>query len=456
MIQYTREEMLVIRIYDVDPLPNFVINIREKFGDMAAIILPGEEFEEIKSVEEDWNQDLLKALTSNQSYSLDEQYEKLALMVAASDERLNLFEHVIVDIQAVLELEFPGCLVVPYGSSTNGCALQDSDLDLFIDIPSLKGTNPQRKTHIVADCLRRVERYRSATPIVKARMPIVKMFDRKSKIKIDINVTCEIGVKNSKFLNYCRLLDDRCEQLVRIIKYFCYCHQITGSGPGTHFTNYSIVLMVIFYLQVKEILPSVEVLQYGIQKEYCDHCPCGWNLAFNKMYKHENKCKESLRELVRGFFHFYKGFSFETQVVCPLVGYSISKLRMKHGFDLISPALEHTPHFGKKKQKLELNKMVVIQDPFELTRNTAAAVDKNIEEFTQKMRHGFKVIASGDVLSKLFQPMSIDEITFTDVNEEKLDIEDFVDKNLWKDDLPDMSIQSEPFFNENIVDFCYT
>ena len=48
MIQYTREEMLVIRIYDVDPLPNFVINIREKFGDMAAIILPGEEFEEIK------------------------------------------------------------------------------------------------------------------------------------------------------------------------------------------------------------------------------------------------------------------------------------------------------------------------------------------------------------------------------------------------------------------------
>ena len=52
---------------------------------------------------------------------------------------------------------------------------------------------------------------------------------------------------------------------------------------------------------------------------------------------------------------------------------------MKHGFDLISPALEHTPHFGKKKQKLELNKMVVIQDPFELTRNTAAAVDKNIE-----------------------------------------------------------------------------
>ena len=64
-------------------------------------------------------------------------------------------------------------------------------------------------------------------------------------------------------------------------------------------------------------------------------------------------------------------------------------------------------------------------------------------EFTQKMRHGFKVIASGDVLSELFQPMSIDEITFTDVNEEKLDIEDSVDKNLWKDDLPDMSIQSK-------------
>jgi len=454
LIQYTREEMLRIQIIQnhVDPLPNFVMNIRERFGALAAILIPGEEFEEIMSVEEDWNQDILEALTNNTNCSLDEQYEHLALMVAASPEKLNLMESVIEDIQAVLRQEFPGCHVVSYGSSTNGFALQDCDLDVYVNLPNIKVTNPQRKTQIVSDCLRRVERYRSATPIIKARTPIVKLFDRKSRIKIDINVTCEMGVKNSQFLNYCRKLDKRCEQLVRIIKYYCYCHDITGSGPGNHFTSYSIVLMVIFYLQVKGILPSVEVLQDGIPKDNCD----GWNFAFNEKHYHENQFNESIRDLVRGFFQYYKGFSFETQVVCPLVGYSISKYRMKHGFDLTSAALEHSPHFGRRKQKLELNKTVVIQDPFELTRNTAAAVDKTVEEeFKLKMKHGLKIIAAEAPLPELFKPMSNDEKAFTDIVEmdDELNGVNEADLNLLNDTL-NISIDSEPYFNENIVDFC--
>jgi len=79
--------------------------------------------------------------------------------------------------------------------------------------------------------------------------------------------------------------------------------------------------------------------------------------------------------LLLQFFQFYVNFPFEN-VICPLVGQSIKKTSMRQGIGL-PKVLEGAPSFGRKGEKLELNKALIVQDPFELSRNVGHAVSRN-------------------------------------------------------------------------------
>ena len=79
---------------------------------------------------------------------------------------------------------------------------------------------------------------------------------------------------------------------------------------------------------------------------------------------------------------FYICFPYDTHIICPLLGSPVKKYNLKLGYNL-PKALEQAPHFGKKKVKLEVDKsLLVIQDPFELTRNISGRIsDAHLSKF---------------------------------------------------------------------------
>ena len=412
-MKISRSELLLIKNRKVECLSDFDSELRKRHPDIADIVLKTESHNERKNesrIEEkkikekdfwetedqkDWDDEILDLLRNVSSLSNDDQIMSLAIMLKGPQERIELISSLVSHIESCLRKEFPNCKVIPYGSSATGFSFQDSDLDAFVDL-QLKSLSSvcgntreeeeeenhrgQERTRMVADTLRREERFRNARPILNARIPIIKMRDNKTGIECDINVVSSMGVINSKWINFCRTLDTKCQYLISVVKYIAIKQGIVASGRGDHLNSYTIVLMVIFFLQVRGILPSVETLQIGVEA----NINCGWNVVFDTDFNLKEWRKEanesdqgdvSVSSLLKSFFKFYICFPYDTHVICPHLGSPVKKYNLKFGYNL-PKALEKAPHFGKRKVKLEVNKRLVIQDPFELTRNVSCGISE--------------------------------------------------------------------------------
>ena len=121
-----------------------------------------------------------------------------------------------------------------------------------------------------------------------------------------------------------------------VIKYWAMYHQLSGSDGNRKnvISNYAVNLLVIFYFQSIQILPSVKKLQKQMIEEES-------TLIANKDGKMietgfpENisvwdkfclrKKHKSIPEILHGFFRFYANFKYDDLVVSPNSG--VPKLR---------------------------------------------------------------------------------------------------------------------------------
>ena len=383
-LTYSREELLNLNS-DTNSLPDLENNIIKIHRDIAHIILPfrhyGENNNESKDDENETVAKMKLEIMSNMAdLELNDQIILIVSLLKVTPKKVQKLQSVIEALEETLRTEFPNCKAYPYGSTSSGFAFEDCDLDVFIDlglcsledIAEVNRSDQQDRTRLMANILRREYRFRSATPIVNARIPIVKIQDRKTGIHCDVNCSCGMGVKNSQFLKFCRLYDERVDQLVSFVKLFAIKYDLIGRGPGDHLNSYTVVLMVLFFLQRQNILPSVEVLQSNIDEDLC----CGWNFAFNEEYVMVKGNTSNVLNLLVNLFSFYINFPFKTQIICPLLGKPVKKYNLKYSYDL-PDVLSTSPSFGKKKDKLELNKCLVVQDPFELTKNVSSSVSEH-------------------------------------------------------------------------------
>ena len=166
-----------------------------------------------------------------------------------------------------------------------------------------------------------------------------------------------------EFLAFCCELDERLLPLVCIVKYLCSKHGILGHGLGSHMSSYTLVLLILFFLQIKKEIPSVEQLQDGLPTDMIE----SWNFAFsrNNMRRKSVSSDSSIDELLEELFSFYATFDFEALMVCPLLGTALKKHDMVDGREL--PArLAQNPHFCRSKPQLNVNSVLAVQDPFEV------------------------------------------------------------------------------------------
>lgn len=298
------------------------------------------------------------------------QVENLLYHVRLTASEVQNLRYLFLDLENTLQMLAPGIKVLPFGSIVTGLGIKTSDVDCYVALPD--GMIPSK--HIVVharNILRRqFTKFTNLFAITNAQVPIVKFLHIPTSCNCDVNFKSPAGVQNSKLI--CHLLQmDRTDQALRLavlVKYWSKVHKMTGTNL---LASYALSLMVIFYLQLMNMLPSIADMQKNVPLYMVD----GWNMAFDRNIKINNHNNESFYELVGGFFKCYSNLKFEENIISPFMGRLLQRKTFK---DLSNVPREYV--YYKKNvtanncKPLRIDTPVCVQDPFEHGRNASFTV----------------------------------------------------------------------------------
>ncbi|KAK2709636.1 hypothetical protein QYM36_013341 [Artemia franciscana] len=334
-------------------------------------------------------------------------------------------------LQTVLEKTIEGSRLYIFGSTLSGLCLNESDLDLYLDVPDdifiryadqKKEGLPKKKKkfrllpggiypdHVmiakrVRKALERHRNFHDIEAIPFARVPIVKFVHGPTGIKGDIQSSVCCGVFNSLLLRTLSELDPRVKQMLILIRYW---FKLLGMSGGTDrkrfFSNYAVCLLVILFLAAEGVIPAVQDL---VKPNNHVSLEDDWHFDFdtNPTFIAENRT--SIRFLLRNFFMFYgKEVDYSTYVLSVLDGMSLPKENFKN-LDLPSSQSLYVDRVKNNAcDAINLKCQIALQDPFELNNNLTRLFSKpSLERFQQCCQVAAEVLETSsekDCLKKLF------------------------------------------------------
>ncbi|KFB37112.1 AGAP003771-PA-like protein [Anopheles sinensis] len=309
----------------------------------------------------------------------------------AKDDPLNSI--VASDVQNVVRKGFPLAKVHPFGSRFVGTANLESDTDIYIDVEgkyALTEYGNKCSSLSPADIKESIESVKNLfldesdwlvdEACINARVPVLRVRYREYDVKCDLTFSNGLAHQNSMWLAYMFDLQPNSRWLV------CY---LKKWNPESCLNTYTISLLVIFFFQCRNQLPSVHMLQQDVNTvgKFID----GWNTDFARPTLDQlgyQLCNEAMPSLAHKFFTFYsEQFSLETDIVCPFLGrigirksqvYDTACDKLPPEMSALSLYMEEHQNDPDFKRHIAFNKPFVVQDPFELSHNVAkgVAVDK--------------------------------------------------------------------------------
>ncbi|CAG7725216.1 unnamed protein product, partial [Allacma fusca] len=207
----------------------------------------------------------------------------------------------------------------------------------------------------------------SDVTFIDATVPIVKFYHLKYNLEGDISVENRLAVANTKLLRAYADIDPRVTVLGSFVKSVTKMCDISDASAGG-LSSYGYTLMVIHYLQQLEP-PLLPVLQ-----EFCldtvEPSRIGnWDVRFYqdiknlpKVWSRHGHNKMSVGELWLGFLYYYvEVFNFEEFVI------SIRQ------WSPLTKGFKRWPEIKKR--------FVAIEDPFDLSRNLAKHLSRNMSNY---------------------------------------------------------------------------
>ncbi|KAM9232199.1 poly(A) RNA polymerase, mitochondrial [Leptosomus discolor] len=232
---------------------------------------------------------------------------------------------------------FPDSTVKPFGSSVNTFGKLGCDVDMFLDfhdtrkhatkmekgpfemeyqmkrLPSERLAT-QKILSVIGDCLDNFgPGCVSVQKILNARCPLVKFSHQPTGFQCDLSVSNSIAIKSSELLYIYGCLDPRVRTLVFTVRCWARVHGLTNSVPGTWITNFSLTMMVMFFLQRRSppIIPTLDQLK-ELADEKDKHVIGGYDCSFvsdlSKIKRTKNT--ETLDVLLGAFFEYFGNFDF--------------------------------------------------------------------------------------------------------------------------------------------------
>lgn len=251
-----------------------------------------------------------------------------------------------MQIENAIKGIFPLSKILPFGSSVNSFGKIGSDIDLVLvnnnitkdqtsrliyhgKCMSNSRTQLQRNIEILGDLLQlflpgcsRVKR------ISQARVPIVKYSQDFVGVECDLAVSNETAVNMSELLYIFGNFDYRVRPLVFTIKMWAREINLTSDIPGRWITNFSLTLLVLFYLQQEKIIPDIKTLVKHANNDDVRITNDGINCTFLRDISKLPRVisnKKPLDQLLHGFFDYYASFDFNTNAISLNFGKTINK-----------------------------------------------------------------------------------------------------------------------------------
>ncbi|XP_019346653.2 terminal nucleotidyltransferase 4A isoform X6 [Alligator mississippiensis] len=155
-------------------------------------------------------------------------------------------KEVVKRIETVIKDLWPTADVQIFGSFSTGLYLPTSDIDLVVfgkwERPPLQMLEQALRKHNVA------EPY-SIKVLDKATVPIIKLTDQETEVKVDISFNVETGVKAARFIKEYMKKYSLLPYLILVLKQFLLQRDLNEVFTGG-ISSYSLILMAISFLQL--------------------------------------------------------------------------------------------------------------------------------------------------------------------------------------------------------------
>ncbi|XP_025856656.1 poly(A) RNA polymerase, mitochondrial [Vulpes vulpes] len=329
--------------------------------------------------------------------SIDDQLNTLLKEFQLTEEDIKLRYLTCSLIEDIAAAYFLDCTVRPFGSSVNSFGKLGCDLDMFLDLDEIGklNTNKTSGNFLMEFQVKNVPSERVATQkilsvigecldhfgpgcvgvqkILNARCPLVRFSHQASGFQCDLTTNNRIALKSSELLYIYGALDSRVRAMVFSIRCWARAHSLTSSIPGSWITNFSLTMMVIFFLQRRSppILPTLDYLKTLADAE--DKCIIeGHNCTFirdlNRIKPSGNT--ETLESLLKEFFEYFGNFAFNK-----------NSINIRQGREQNKP--ESSP--------------LHIQNPFETSLNISKNVSQSqLQKFVDLARESAWILSQED------------------------------------------------------------
>ncbi|KAM9339873.1 terminal nucleotidyltransferase 4A [Symphorus nematophorus] len=155
-------------------------------------------------------------------------------------------KEVVNRIEMIIKELWPTADVQIFGSFSTGLYLPTSDIDLVVfgkwERPPLQELEQALRKHNVAEPL-------SIKVLDKATVPIIKLTDQETDVKVDISFNVETGVKAASFIKDYVKMYPVLPYLIFVLKQFLLQRDLNEVFTGG-ISSYSLILMVISFLQL--------------------------------------------------------------------------------------------------------------------------------------------------------------------------------------------------------------
>ncbi|ODQ54184.1 Nucleotidyltransferase [Saitoella complicata NRRL Y-17804] len=306
--------------------------------------------------------------------------EVMAVLPTESDRHKS---HELVKImQSVVEKRFPdyGLVVCLFGSAGSQLEVRGSDVDICLRSSKWKPVDKEELFGFV-NRLKNAIRPHGMTvtqTVLRSKSPLLKIWIDQLKLHCDLTLPFDSGyaLENTNLIrSYCDI-DPRVRPLITMIKTFAKRRFINNAATDGTLNSYSLVLMIIAYLQMlrQPILPVLQqekptrIRTYkengkDIELSYCDKIgPFKERARLNKM---------SIGELLYGWFAFYSevrtpdGHRYDQHILSIRTGTALDKFSIGSVYKSVD---------GRRMDK-SMSRPLVIEEPF-MQWNTAAAVSE--------------------------------------------------------------------------------
>ena len=323
---------------------------------------------QFKSVPVDYGKNDISEQKIQNISDISEQMYQLWKMYNMTDTSLRLRFLVCRQVELAISGMFPHAQVLPFGSAINGFGTCSSDQDMVLDLDLDRKPDHQRlvfhaKGAVYGGDRAQVQRYceelasiiqsflpgcQDVQKILNARVPIIKYTHELAGLECDLSMSSSSGLHMSCLLHLWGHMDWRVRPLVASVRRWAKSVGLVKEmRPTPLFTNFTITMLVVCYLQHIQMLPSYSVLSDNATEEDSYQCKdgviCDFLHNINNQKEQFNKCYNSpisLSELLQGFFEYYALYDFSKNVLCPITGTSKLKTRRwtnSSSLDLINP-----------------------------------------------------------------------------------------------------------------------